>query len=208
MDGFPKDILNVIFSYLQWETLFITKFVCKRWGALVPKQRPISSCGRYMESLELLKWARSMGIPWSLSTYVTCAKNNNLEMLKWAHSNGYPREFSFDSCVHAVGHENILMLDYIWKCGFKFTSNLMRHAARMDKFSVMIYLREKNCPWSEEVLYFAAIKGNFTIFKWAHENGCPYTELHTSPNKDILDYAKANNIPFLLSDTNVSINYL
>ena len=93
-------------------------------------------------SLELLKWANSIGCPLSNTNACTEASyEGNLEILKWLRAHGCPWDDS--ACVVA---------------------------ARRGNLDILIWLRENNCPWSK-TCEFAARSGQLNVLKWARENG-------------------------------------
>ncbi len=94
--------------------------------------------------LDILKWLRENGCPWSEDTCVAAASMGHLHILQWARENGCPWDEETCSSAAEYGHLDILQ-----------------------------WARRNGCPWDEETCSSAADYGHLDILQWAIENGCP-----------------------------------
>ena len=97
--------------------------------------------------LDILKWARANGCPWSEETCEEAAWGGHLETLQWARANGCPWDES--TCFGAAlgGHLEILQ-----------------------------WARANGRPWEVRTCEKAARRGHLEILQWARGNGCPWDE--------------------------------
>lgn len=97
----------------------------------------------YCGQLDVLKWLRSIGCPWSCITTMEAAKGGHLDVLIWAFENGCDM------------HDGV--------CAY---------AAQGGYLNVLKWARSKGLPWGNYTMWWAAIEDRLDILKWAHENGC------------------------------------
>ena len=95
--------------------------------------------------LEVVKWARENGCPWSQNTCMMAAYGGHLEVLQWARANGCPWDASTCTAAASEGHLEMLQ-----------------------------WARGSGCPWDDWTCSYAASGGYLEVLKWAHANGCPW----------------------------------
>ena len=96
-------------------------------------------------NLEIVKWLRHEGAPWSNKVFNVASKRGYLEIMKWAKGNGCPLNEGACSAAASSGHLEVLK-----------------------------WLRENGCSWDSTTCHTAAAGGHLEVLKWAIENGCPW----------------------------------
>ena len=76
--------------------------------------------------METLKWLRSVGCPWDMTTCESAAAEGHLDVLKYAHENG---------------------------CDWWIYTTLM--AAQNDHLDCLKYASDNGCEWHEETTYLS-----------------------------------------------------
>ena len=94
--------------------------------------------------LEVVKYLRSLVIPWDRWTCANVALNGHLELLKWARTNQCP----WDE----------------WTCA---------HAALNGHLELLKWARAKQCPWDEETYALGKENGNPDLMQYLEDEGCP-----------------------------------
>ncbi|AGO83378.2 Ankyrin repeat domain containing protein [Pandoravirus salinus] len=114
----PNEILTMILGHLHASDAIVAAWVNRRWYACSPPRPPqLGSRKRneyYMEQwakkgyLNVIKWARNNGCPWSRSTCASAAYGGRLDLVKWARKNGCPWNESTCAGAASGGHLDIL----------------------------------------------------------------------------------------------------
>ena len=153
----PTDVLRLILSYIvRYPLSLITaRFVCRRFRDLLPplsketRQQARYFCGLAASNgyLNLIKWARTNGCPWSEYTSARAARGGHLEVLQWLRANGCP-----------------------------WTATICSNAAAGGHLEVLQWARTNGCPWNEWTCCGAAQGGHLVMLQWARTNGCPWNE--------------------------------
>lgn len=171
--------------------------------------------------LEVVKWLRARGCPWtSIATY-GAAEQGHLEVLEWALENGCPCsdcavpgaarnghlsvlkllckngcQCDDSTCVEAVRNGNWHVVKWLHEMGY--LSN--RHAGLEASIDISTWLHEHGFAWDERCCRAAAGNGDLDTLKWLRENGCPWDK-DTTRNarlrgqEEILKYALENGCP-------------
>jgi hypothetical protein len=66
-----------------------------------------------------------------------------------------------------------ILLPVLQRLGFKLSKHIFEAAVKQNNLNILIWLKQKNCPWDEYTFALAAEYGNLVILKWLKENGCP-----------------------------------
>ena len=57
--------------------------------------------------------------------------------------------------------------------GFNLSPRIFTAAARHGNLDILMWLKQKNCPWDENTFHAAAEHGDLLNMKWLKQNGCP-----------------------------------
>lgn len=87
--------------------------------------------------LEVMRWARTNGCPWSLFTCSRAASSGHLKVIKWARANGCPWDALTCDAAGRNGHVGVLQ-----------------------------WADANGCPWDEQVCKEAAWNGHLNVLKW------------------------------------------
>lgn len=129
--------------------------------------------------LEVLKFLRQEGFPWSTSVCEMAARNGHLVILRWARSQDPPCPWDDSTCFLAArnGHLEILQWTRSQDPPCPWSTSTCAAAARCGQLEILQWLRSQDppCPWdSTNICSLAAWGGHVDVAKWAHENGCPW----------------------------------
>ena len=122
--------------------------------------------------LEALRWLRSEGCPWNIGACAGAALYGHLEALKWLRSEGCPWDEYACSFAAAGGH--LEMLKSLRSEGCPWNEEACRYAAEGGQLEILKWLRSEGCPWNESACTMAARKMHLDVLRWAIKNGCPY----------------------------------
>jgi F-box domain len=191
INNFHSDILRLILQLLPHFDIAIARFVCSRWRKLLPtgKLPKQARCDDYVNYLELLKWARRKGCPWSETTCVVAGRYGQVEALQWLREQGC--KWNQDVLREAAkqGHSDIL--GWAKADWYHFDENTIAGAAASGNLDLVKWLRTMKCPWNAETCNQAIEHGQLHILQWVHDNGCPWNMKTTEAA------AKIGNLPLL-----------
>ena len=138
---------------------------------------------------ELLKWVRANQCPWDKRTCAYAAMRGHLEILKWARANQCPWDEYTCSYAAANGHLELLKWCRANQCPWdKWTCS---YAAANGHLDLLKWARANQCPWNKELCANAAAYGFLELLKWARLNGCPW-------DADTYHYGQQNGDPSLM----------
>ncbi|KAL6059439.1 Ankyrin repeat domain containing protein [Balamuthia mandrillaris] len=151
--------------------------------------------------LELLRWARDQGFPWTEEVCSTAARSKHLALLKWARENGCPwrdqdmRESAVhggldvlkfvvgqgvtlagDPCVCALAARrgSLEMVQWAKENGCPWDATFMAEATKTDHLEIVKWARENGCPWDSRAMMNAAVWGDLKRCQWLKQHGCPW----------------------------------
>lgn len=96
--------------------------------------------------IQVLKWARENGCPWTSRTCSTAAAAGHLKTLRWAREHGCPWNKTTCSYAAAAGHLEVLRWAY--ENGLEGDARTCALAAKGGHLEVLQFVREHECPWS------------------------------------------------------------
>jgi len=161
----------------------------------------------FVESIELLAWAKENGCPWVARTCAVIARHGNLQVLRRARGHDCPWDSSTCAAAAEGGHLEVLvwarehgcpwMLDYDpdeepfhgddrndFDCGML--------AARGGHLDVLRWLEEHGWfAFGEEYFAAAAGGGQLEVLRWMRENGAEWYYFHDIPPWDSCALAAA-----------------
>ncbi|KAJ8612938.1 hypothetical protein CTAYLR_006194 [Chrysophaeum taylorii] len=149
--------------------------------------------------LKVLTWARHHGCPWDAFTCSQAAVGGHLDVLKWARAGGCPWTEHACSCAALGGHLDILKWARHHGCPWDaFTCS---QAAVGGNLEVLKYARAHGCDWTSRTCAWAARSGHLAILKWARANGCPwddYTCVQAAcfGHLEVLKWARGHGCPW------------
>ena len=121
--------------------------------------------------LEVLKWMRANGCPWNTETCSGAAEGGHLEVLKWARENGCP--WNELTCMFAASGGQLEVLQWARANGCGWDKGTCRAAAQSGHLEMLQWACANGCPWDEQTCTFAAREGHREVFEWARSNGAP-----------------------------------
>ena len=141
--------------------------------------------------LELVKWLKANGYPWSQYTCENAVASRNFELVKWCRENGC--EWNFRTCLEAARIGNLEMLKWCKENGCKWNND----ASDLD---MLKWARLNYCEWTSAICTFAVLNGDFEMLKWARENGCDWSAETSAAaaekgHLEILEWLKDNGCP-------------
>ena len=148
---------------------------------------------------ELLKWVRANECPWDKRTCAYAAMRGHLEILKWARANQCPWDEYTCSYAAANGHLELLKWCRANQCPWnKWTCS---YAAANGHLDLLKWCRANQCPWDEATCALAAANGHLDLLKWCRANQCPWdedtcTNAAAYGNLELLKWARANQCPW------------
>ena len=99
----------------------------------------------FTATVEMLRWAKANGCPWTARTCAYAARGGHLEVLKWAREQECPWDAWTCACAGGGGHLEVLK-----------------------------WAREQECPWDAWTCSDAAERGQLEVLKWLREQECPW----------------------------------
>jgi hypothetical protein len=159
--------------------------------------------------LEVMKYLKSVEVPWSEYTCSKAAGAGRLDCLKYAHENGAPWK---DSCHEAAKAGQLDCLKYAHENGAHWnTYSVIDLAASKCHYECMKYIIESGEKMPQDILrtiicgmYYpgcVAFKNKLACMKYAHKNGATFTRDITEAAAragalDCLAYAHEHGCPW------------
>ena len=140
--------------------------------------------------LEILKWLRSEGCPWDKEACTYAAYGGHLEILKWLRSEGCP--WDEDACAYAAGEGHLEVLRWLKSEGCTWSAQAYLSAAQGGHLEILKWLRSEGCPWNEWTCWAAAEENHVHVFQWLLSQGCPcdLEECRRSGRPDIQSFLR------------------
>lgn len=190
-----------IIDYIEPNSIFAFALTCSdAWNTVKYLKIKIkTTCMSIVRSLELIKWAISMGA--DAHDLSICAMRSlaSTEILQFFFDLG----FSLDSlCDESAYAGNLPMLQWARAHECDWDSNTCAYAAEGGNIEVLQWLRENGCPWNEDTCSGASVGGHLEILKWARANGCPWDAyciwecVARNGHLHVMKWLRENNIPW------------
>ena len=148
--------------------------------------------------LEVLKWMRANGCPWNTETCSGAAEGGHLEVLKWARENGCP--WNELTCMVAAKEGHLEVLQWARANGCQWNTNTCLFAASGGQLEVLQWARANGCGWDKGTCRAAAQSGHLEMLQWACANGCPWDEQTCTfaareGHREVFEWARSNGAP-------------
>ena len=148
--------------------------------------------------LEVLKWMRANGCPWNTETCSGAAEGGHLEVLKWARENGCP--WNELTCMFAAKEGHLEVLQWARANGCQWNTNTCLFAASGGQLEVLQWARANGCGWDKGTCRAAAQSGHLEMLQWACANGCPWDEQTCTfaareGHREVFEWARSNGAP-------------
>src|ERR1700692_3917625 len=152
----PRDVLILIFSYMNPCSLFAMTNVSKFYHSIIKcdyDRRTIISDTISNKYTNLFKWFTNgkFDVKYYYIYQRKAAKSCSFEILKYIHANN--PSYTLNAS---------LLLDVI------------NRIEDIEQFEILKWARANGCPWDANICSYAAENGHFEILKWARENECPW----------------------------------
>ena len=111
--------------------------------------------------------------------YTGAAEFGHLKVLRWLKSTSRDwtqKTYIPDLCRYIAlqyNHQDILSWLLTQTPNF-LDKTCTAEASKWGHFTLLKWLRDKNCPWDKSTCYHAAINGHLEILKWVKQNNCPF----------------------------------
>ena len=153
-------------------------------------------------NLDVLKWLRECGFPWSPQLCSVAASWGRFDILKWAIDNGCPVDDKI--CASAAGgveRSQLKILKWLRERGYPWHIFTCKYAAMHGYMDVVKWARENGCPWDAGTCAGAASHGNLANLQWLREQGCDWDdwtccEAARLGNLEVLVWAHENGCPW------------
>ena len=148
--------------------------------------------------LEVRKWMRANGCPWNTETCSGAAEGGHLEVLKWARENGCP--WNELTCMFAAKEGHLEVLQWARANGCQWNTNTCLFAASGGQLEVLQWARANGCGWDKGTCRAAAQSGHLEMLQWACANGCPWDEQTCTfaareGHREVFEWARSNGAP-------------
>jgi len=120
-------------------------------------------------NLEMLKFLRGNGCPFSEETCADAAEGGHLELLRWARENGCP--WDEKTCTGAARGGHLFLLKWVRQNGCPWDEKTCAGAAGGGYLKILSYLKSNGCPMDRKTHENAAGAGYLNIAKWVSKNG-------------------------------------
>ena len=167
----PDDVVKLILKLLDRKTAAVCRFTCRKWSRFI-KPMLMVDCTDYVDSLKMLKWAKSNGAPWGGRVYLYVPAN--LEIISWIHEKGYKGIPDKDLLLRCIAEGDVSLVKYLISIGCPYDIDSSAYAAYYGHLEILQYLRERNCPWDKTITKVAEEQEHYHILIWAIDNGCPH----------------------------------
>ena len=125
-------------------------------------------------NLEVLKYVRELGCPWSNKVGILAALKGNLEILKWSVLNDCPMDVSkiFPSAANSK-QPNLEVYQWLFNQGCPFNEEKsFRNACKLGNFEFIVFAQSKGSPeygrfYNKLMIQGAISTGNLEALRWA-----------------------------------------
>jgi hypothetical protein len=212
MDSLPIELFYVILEETCIDSLhmiLVCKHVCKSWYKVLKKYTK-PNCDAILHDavknnhLEVIKWLRQIGCPWSKYTCNAAAFAGNLEMLRFLIESGCPKDNGIGTSA-LTGGDFPEILEYCYSIGSKNLEEWIRFTIEdnrikcfeliMSKYSNEISEKHR----SKLITYLAASHGKLDILQSAKRFGCGcspvvYARVISGGYRHIFDYLRQEGV--------------
>jgi hypothetical protein len=150
-----------------------------------PKPRLVSTVKDFVRSVEMVKWAKSMGCSFGPNDEKLCnlaARCGALDVIQWARVQDPPCPWDQEICAWAAknGHLHVLQWARAQDPLYPWDEDTCAWAASNGHLHVLQWARAQNppCPWDRETCAAAASNGHLRVLQWARAEDppCPWNE--------------------------------
>src|ERR1700688_2361817 len=155
----PRDVLILIFSYMNPSSLFAMTNVSKFYHSIIRcdyDRRTIIIDAISNKYTKLFKWFTNGKFDMNYYNIYQrkAAKSCSFEIMKYIHAN-----------------------NPFYTLNTSLLINVIDRVEDIEQFNILKWARENGCPWDEVTCAYAALNGHLDILKWARENECPWNIL-------------------------------
>ena len=168
------DIENIIFQYLDFETLEKTRHLQSDYVKMVTKYGTILSAIAN-NNIANLKWLKSIGYEFPLTAFLYAILSGNYSTLLWLEENNCPKNGK--EVIYAACIGNLEFVKFFFKRGYK-CDDAFYYAADKGHLNIMKWFLENGFKLDETIFTAAAKNGNLDNIKWLYENRCPINTEH------------------------------
>src|ERR1700688_4508363 len=152
----PRDVLILIFSYMNSSSLFAMTNVSKFYHSIIKcdhDRRTIIIDAISNKYTKLFKWVTNGKFDMNYYTIYQneAAKSCSFEILKYIHANN--PSYTLNAS---------LLIDVI------------NRVEDIEQFEILKWARANGFPWDTNTCTYTAKNGHLEILKWVIKNGCPW----------------------------------
>lgn len=171
----PTDLWKLIWTRAKGAPI---RFVCRHWRDNHANKKVTH---RYVRTVALLEWMRSIGYMWNEYTCAYAAENGYLEVLKYLFAKGCSWNITVGHSAARYGQLDVLKWlfenRFSNEKGISFDTHTPTYAAEGGHVEVVELLWGINCPWSTAFCGWAAMKGHINILEWSRGRCFPGTNI-------------------------------
>ena len=205
MNNLPSDILGILYSYLDKNTIYLLRFVCKRLFLFLRYKKVKYSYKNFLDRVELLEWAEKQGLIFNevflirisieidyiqpliylrnkeyeldyIQIARTAARKASLTILKWIHS--LKIDTGYYLCDWAAMSGNIEVIEWLLYHGYTGSQRCSIEAAKKGHMKLVEYLEKRKLGHYKDIICLL----RYAMRKSIHSN-----YMYTQPkNKEIL----------------------
>jgi hypothetical protein len=151
----------------------------------LPRPRLISNKSDFVDSVEMIMWAKSMGCSFGPNDEKLCAfaaRCGALNVIQWARAQNPPCPWDERTCAWAAqnGHLHVLEWARAQDPPCPWCEDTCTWAAQNGHLHVLEWARAQDppCPWYERTCAWAARNGHLHVLEWARAQDppCPWDE--------------------------------
>ena len=124
--------------------------------------------------LELVKWLRAKGCPWTTQASNCAARGGHLEVLQWMRAQDPPCPWNSRVCYYAAWEGHLEVLRWARSQGCAWDKDLTYVAAMNGHLDVLRWARSQGCAWDKDLTWTAAKYGELKALILLIKEGCPY----------------------------------
>src|SRR6202166_70152 len=152
----PRDVLILIFSYMNPSSLFAMTNVSKFYHSIIKcdyDRRTIIIDAISNKYTKLFKWCTNgkFDVNYYNIYQHEAAKSCSFEILKYIH-----------------------IINPSYTLNKSLLIDVINRIEDSEQFAILKWARENGCPWDALTCAYAAHNGHFEILKWVREKGCPW----------------------------------
>jgi hypothetical protein len=130
--------------------------------------------------LHVLQFLKNNGYAWHADTCKAAGQGGHLAVLQWLYENECPR-ISAMLKRSAAGYGRVDVMEWLLqRDGGEVTADLMINAVHTGKLSMCQLLLDRGCPLKAIVCEVAAHNGHLSVLIWLREHNCPWHDLRVA----------------------------